>query len=308
VGERLAGTARAALDCRRTSAYGGAAMRLANRRAVGQLGYVVPFALVHVGSVVALATGVTRAALLVCLLTFIPRALGITAGFHRYFSHRSFKTGRTFQLLLAILGTAAVQKGVLWWAACHRRHHQSADTADDPHSPARGLWWAHAGWFLAPDFAVTDWTRVRDLARHPELVWLDRHFVLVPAVLAAALFLVGGTSWLLWGFCVSTTLIWHLTYAVNSLGHRYGRRRYDTADDSRNSFWLALPTLGEGWHNNHHRYMRSARQGLRWWEIDLTYCALRVLAAAGIVWDLVAPPAELGPAPRDAPGLAPFPP
>jgi stearoyl-CoA desaturase (delta-9 desaturase) len=263
-------------------------------------GYVVPFVLVHAGCVLAPLAGFGSDALAVALISFGLRAFGITAGFHRYFSHRSFKTSRAFQLVLALLGTLAVQKGVLWWAACHRRHHRSADGDGDPHSPRRGFWWAHAGWFLGPEWAATETERVRDLARYPELVWLDRHFVLPPAALATGLWLAGGLEWLLWGFCVSTTLVWHLTYAVNSLGHRWGSRRFATPDTSRNNFWLALPTLGEGWHNNHHRYMHSARQGFRWWELDLTYAVLRVLAALGIVWDLVEPPAALRAAPAPA--------
>jgi stearoyl-CoA desaturase (delta-9 desaturase) len=262
------------------------------RSAVG--GNTVPFVLMHVACLGALSVGVTADALAVCFVTYALRAFGITAGYHRYFSHRSYRTSRAFQLVLAVLGTLALQKGVLWWAANHRRHHRFADADGDPHSPVLdGFWWSHVGWFLAPDSDRTEWARVRDLARFPELVWLDRHFLIPPLAFATALAIVGGLRWLAWGFVVSTTLTWHLTYAVNSIGHRFGRRRYDTNDDSRNSFWLAVFTWGEGWHNNHHRYMRAARQGFFWWEVDLTWTVLRALSWLGIVWDLVEPPTTL---------------
>jgi stearoyl-CoA desaturase (delta-9 desaturase) len=254
-------------------------------------GNTLPFVLMHVACLAVLVVGVTPDAVAVGLAGYVLRAIGITAGYHRYFSHRSFRTSRAFQLVLAVLGTLALQKGVLWWVAHHRHHHRHADADGDPHSPVRGgLWWSHVGWFLAAGSEQTDRRLVRDLARVPELVWLDRHFLLPSVACATVLAVAGGARWVVWGSVVATTLTWHLTYAVNSLGHRYGRRRYDTADDSRNSFWLALVTWGEGWHNNHHRYMRAARQGFFWWEVDLTWMVLRALARAGIVWDLVEPP------------------
>jgi stearoyl-CoA desaturase (delta-9 desaturase) len=259
------------------------------RSRVHARGYVLPFALVHLGAGAALIEGGSALGLLLFAAVFGLQAFGITAGYHRYFSHRSFKTSRGFQLVLATLGTLAVQKGVLWWAANHRRHHRCADATGDPHSPREGLAWSHVGWFLSSEFASTDRWAVRDLAELPELSWLDEHFVVPPLVLALGLVAGFGLTGLLWGFCLSTTVTWHLTYAVNSLGHRFGTRRFATADDSRNSFALALLTFGEGWHNNHHRFPSSVRQGLRWWEIDLTYSLLRTLAALGIVWDLVEP-------------------
>ena len=257
-------------------------------------GYVAPFILIHLACGLVVFTGVSRDALAVCVATYALQAFGLTGGFHRYFSHRSFRTSRAFQCVLAVLGTLAVQKGVLWWAANHRRHHQHADRDGDPHSPrGRGLWWAHSGWFLAPDFETTEWALVRDWTTYSELVWLNEHYVWPPVVLASALAVFGGLSWFVWGFCISTTLTWHLTYAINSLGHRYGSRRYDTSDTSRNNFWLALLTWGEGWHNNHHRFARAARQGRFWWEIDLTYYLIVALSYAGVVWAIVEPPRRL---------------
>lgn len=274
-------------ESREASAAGDVA-RVHGARTPGP-GYLVPFVLVHVGAVAALVQGATRTGALLCAAVFTLQGFGITAGYHRYFAHRSFRTSRAFQLVLALLGTIAVQKGVLWWVAIHRQHHRHTDGPLDPHSPRDGFAWSHVGWFLSPHFAVTDRRRVRDLEGHPELVWLDEHFVVPPVVLACVLALAFGATGFLWGFCLPTVLSWHLTYAVNSLGHLRGTRRFATPDDSRNSFVLALLTFGEGWHNNHHRRPGAARQGLRWWEVDLTYCALRVLAAAGVVWDVVEP-------------------
>ncbi len=253
-------------------------------------GYVVPFALIHVGAMAALLRGVSVLGVLLFLAVFMLQGFGITAGYHRYFAHRSFKTSRGFQFVLAVLGTLAVQKGVLWWTAHHRRHHRCADAEGDPHSPRDGVVWSHMGWFLSAQAEATDPAAIGDLTGFPELVWLDRNFVTPPLLLAVGLSAAFGWTGLLWGFCLGTTAAWHLTYAVNSLGHRRGSRRYDTADDSRNSFALALFTFGEGWHNNHHRFPSSSRQGLLWWEIDWTYYALRGLLLSGLVWDLVEPP------------------
>ncbi len=219
------------------------------------------------------------------------RMFAITAGYHRYFSHRAYRTSRAFQLALAVLGTTAVQKGPLWWAAHHRDHHRWSDRPEDVHSPLqRGFWWSHLGWILSERHDRTKLEGVRDLARFPELVWLDRFHLVPPVALAAGLFLAGGVPALLWGFFVSTVALWHGTFVINSLAHVLGRRRYPTGDGSRNSLVLALLTFGEGWHNNHHFFPGSANQGFRWWEIDVSYYALRALAAAGIVRDLRRPP------------------
>lgn len=222
------------------------------------------------------------------------RMFALTAGYHRYFSHRAYRTGRAFQFVLAFLGASAAQKGPLWWAAHHRDHHRYSDTPEDIHSPLeRGFWWSHVGWILATRYDETKLERVKDLARFPELRWLDRWHGVAPAALVAALWLAGGVPAVLWGFCVSTTLLWHGTFFINSLAHVFGRRRYETSDGSRNSFLLALATMGEGWHNNHHFYPGTANQGWFWWELDLSYLVLRGLGAVGVVRELRTPPARV---------------
>jgi stearoyl-CoA desaturase (delta-9 desaturase) len=254
----------------------------------------LPFWGVHVACLLAFYTGVSWSAVAVCLATFWIRMFSVTAGYHRYFSHRSFKTSRVFQFVLAFLGTTAVQKGVLWWAANHRRHHKYSDQEGDIHSPVQsGFWRSHVGWILAPDFDATEWERIPDLAKYPELRWLNHHFLVPPVALAVALYLMGGMMWLVWGFFISTTLLWHTTFTINSLAHVYGSRRYETPDASRNNVWLALLTFGEGWHNNHHHYMNSVRQGFFWWEVDISYYILKALSWVGITWDLIQPPRRL---------------
>jgi stearoyl-CoA desaturase (delta-9 desaturase) len=222
--------------------------------------------------------------------SYVLRMWAITAGYHRYFSHRSFKTSRVFQFILALLGTTAMQNGPLWWASWHRRHHRYSDTPDDAHSPAMtGFWHAHIGWIIDGSHDDPDLANVRDLARFPELRFLDRHKWLPIVGYAFVCFGIAGLPGVVWGFCVATILVLHATMLINSLAHVWGTRPYPTGDQSRNNALLALLTLGEGWHNNHHHAMTSARQGFRWWEIDVTYYALRALAAVGVVWDLRAP-------------------
>ena len=219
------------------------------------------------------------------------RMFAITAGYHRYFSHRTYRTSRAFQLVLALMGGTAVQRGALWWSAHHRDHHRHSDAPEDVHSPLRrGLLWSHVGWVLSRRHHATKLDRVKDLARYPELRFLDRHHYLPPLALAVALVLAGGWPALLWGFFVSTVVLWHATFSINSIAHLLGRRRYETGDGSRNSLALALITFGEGWHNNHHFYPASTRQGFFWWEIDVSFTLLRVLAAVRIVRDLRTPP------------------
>ena len=252
----------------------------------------IPFLAVHLIALAAVALGPFSWPLVaLALVSYLVRMFAVTAGYHRYFSHRSYRTGRGFQLLLALVGATATQKGPLWWAAHHRDHHRYSDQPDDIHSPVQsGFWWSHVGWFMSSRNDATKLERVRDLARYPELRWLDRYH-LVPVVgYAAALWAAGGVPFLLWGYFVSTVLLWHGTFLVNSLAHVVGRRRYDTADASRNSLLIALVTLGEGWHNNHHHYQSTANQGWFWWEIDVTYYALRALASLGVVRDLRTPP------------------
>jgi stearoyl-CoA desaturase (delta-9 desaturase) len=251
---------------------------------------IVPFALCHVAMLGAIWSGVTWQALAVCFALYVVRLFGVTAGYHRYFAHRSFETSRPFAFVLAFLAQTSAQKGALWWAAHHRRHHRFSDLPGDVHSPKlHGFWHAHLGWLFAGNDA-TDMSRVRDLARFPELVWLNKYYLVPPAILAAGCYALLGWSGLFVGFFWSTVLSWHGTFTINSLSHVIGKRRFATTDDSRNHWLLALITLGEGWHNNHHHYMRSCRQGFYPWEIDITYYVLRALAAAGIVWKLHEPP------------------
>jgi stearoyl-CoA desaturase (Delta-9 desaturase) len=246
--------------------------------------------LIHIGAVVALLGPIDSGLVAMAVASYFVRMFAITGGYHRYFSHRSFKTSRAFQFLLGLLGTTSTQKGPLWWASGHRRHHKFSDTPDDLHSPKqRGFWYAHMGWWFGRKNEETDFTWVPDLARFPELKFLDRYYhvgVFAWMALAAAL---RGWNGFLWGYAVSTCALMHGTFAINSLAHVYGSRRYETGDTSRNNWWLALATLGEGWHNNHHRYMSSARQGFHWWEVDVTYYVLKVLSWTGIVWDLRPP-------------------
>ncbi|MEI9863837.1 MAG: acyl-CoA desaturase [Limisphaerales bacterium] len=228
------------------------------------------------------------------------RMFAITGFYHRYFSHKTFHTSRAAQFLFAVLGATAVQRGPLWWSYQHRHHHKHSDEEEDVHSPTvRGFWWSHIGWITSARNFPTDYSQVRDLAKFPELVFLNRFDSLVPALLAAGLFALGHflnvyfpalgvTSWqlLVWGFFISTTILFHATSSINSLAHLLGRRRYETEDNSRNSLILALITLGEGWHNNHHRYMSATRQGFYWWEIDVSYYALKALSWTGLIWNL----------------------
>jgi stearoyl-CoA desaturase (delta-9 desaturase) len=268
---------------------------------------ILPFVGMHVACLAVFWVGVSPFAVGVAVAMYLLRMFAITGFYHRYFSHRSFKTSRAAQFVFAVLGASAVQRGPIWWAAHHRHHHAHSDRADDVHSPKqRGFVWSHMGWFLSRRHFAPDLGRVRDLLRYPELRWLDRFDILVPFLLALGLLLAGqwleahrpelgvtGGQLLVWGFFVSTVACYHGTYTINSLCHVWGRRRYATGDESRNNFWLALITLGEGWHNNHHRYPMSVRQGFYWWEIDITYYLLRVLAAARIIWDLKPVPREV---------------
>lgn len=264
-----------------------------------------PFVAMHLACLAVLWVGVSPVALGVAAVLYAVRMFALTAFYHRYFSHRTFRTSRAVQFIFAVVGASCVQRGPLWWAAHHRTHHRHTDTPLDPHSPAvHGFLWSHVGWFLTPNGFQTDWDRIPDLVRFPELRWLDRFDIVVPVALAMALFGLGalleqvapslGTSggqMLVWGFFVSTVVLFHVTVTINSLAHRFGRRRFDTRDDSRNNAWLALLTFGEGWHNNHHFFPGSARQGFRWWELDLTYYGLKLMAFMGLVRDLKPVPA-----------------
>lgn len=260
---------------------------------------VWPFIGLHLVCLAAFWVGVSPVAVVVAVLSYVIRMFAITAFYHRYFAHKSFKTSRWVQGIFAVFGAAATQRGPLWWAGHHRHHHRHSDTPEDLHSPREGFWRSHCGWFLGNRAFETPQHLIRDFARYPELVWIDRFDIVVAILYASALFGLGsllnavwpelGTSgWqmLIWGYFISTVVLIHATLCINSLAHRFGSRRYETRDDSRNNWFLALITLGEGWHNNHHHHAGSARQGFFWWEVDISYYLLKTMEKLGLVWDL----------------------
>jgi stearoyl-CoA desaturase (delta-9 desaturase) len=265
------------------------------------------FFALHAGTLSVFVVGWSWVAVLAAALTYAVRMFGITGGYHRYFSHASYRTSRAFQFALGWLGASAAQKGPLWWAGHHRNHHLYSDTEKDIHSPVReGFWWSHVGWILSDRFDAVDWKSIRQFARFPELRFLDAWHWLPAVALGAAAWAAGavlgrfapflrtsGPQMFVWAFVVSTVVLYHATFSINSLAHRWGRRRYATSDDSRNNFWLALITLGEGWHNNHHRCQASERQGFFWWEIDVTHYTLMALSWLGLVWDLRRPSSDV---------------
>lgn len=267
---------------------------------------VLPFAAMHLMCLGVIWVGFSWFAFWTAFGLYALRMFAITGFYHRYFSHKSFRTSRPVQFLFGLLGASCVQRGPLWWAAHHRNHHRHADTALDVHSPRlRGFFWSHMGWFLTDAGFRTDHASIPDLMKFPELRWLDRLDTLIPIALATGLFVLGnilertapglgtsGPQLLIWGFFISTIVLFHCAVTINSLAHLFGTRRFETKDDSRNNWFLALITFGEGWHNNHHFFPGSARQGFRWWEFDLTYYLLRALAAVGLVWDLKPVPAH----------------
>lgn len=260
----------------------------------------LPFVILHLGCLGIFLVGWSWPAILTAIGLYFVRMFAITGVYHRYFSHRTFKTSRPAQFIFALLGAAATQRGPLWWAANHREHHRNSDTPSDPHSPVyHSFFRSHAGWFMSNRFYATQYHRIRDFARFPELVWLNRYDKAVPIAFGLLVYLCGlgleysapslrvtGLQLFVWGFVISTTVLFHATASINSLAHIFGSQRYDTGDQSRNNFWLALVTLGEGWHNNHHQHMGCTRQGFYWWEIDITYYVLKFLSWARIIWDL----------------------
>lgn len=268
---------------------------------------VVPFILLHLACFAVFLVGVSWFALIFAIALYSVRMFAVTGFYHRYFSHKAFRTSRFMQLILAIFGAMAVQRGPLWWASHHRHHHINSDAIEDAHSPLQhGLLWSHLGWFLSNRHFATQTQRVKELNKYPELRFLDRFDVIVPTLLAISIYLLGyflelefpalntnGPQLLVWGFAISTVALYHATFTVNSLAHVWGKRRYATSDQSRNNLLIALITLGEGWHNNHHHFPGSARQGFYWWEVDFTYYGLRILAALGLIWDLRTVPTEI---------------
>ena len=253
---------------------------------------VMPFFVMHLMCFGVIWVGWSPAAVLVALALYLFRMLAITGFYHRYFSHKSFKTSRVAQFIFALVGASAAQRGPIWWASHHRHHHIHSDKEEDVHSPKQhGFLWSHMGWFTANSNFPPKLNRVPDLLKFKELVWLDRFDAIVPILLAVSLYIFGevlaihapdlntnGAQMLIWGFFISTVILYHATYTVNSLAHKFGKRRYNTRDDSRNSFLIALITCGEGWHNNHHHFPGSASQGFFWWEIDMSYYFLKFLS------------------------------
>lgn len=273
---------------------------------------------VHFACIAVIWVGVSWVAAAVCFFLYFIRMFGVTGGYHRYFSHRTFKTSRLFQFLLGFLATSSAQKGPIWWASHHRHHHKHSDTEEDMHSAKiHGVWFSHVGWVLSSHFVKPRLDLMKDFLKFPELRWLDEWHLFAPIALAVGTFFLGvaleawapglgtnGWQMLVWGFFVSTVLLYHGTFAINSVAHLSGSKRFKTGDESRNNFLLAIITLGEGWHNNHHRYPGSERQGFYWWEIDITHYILKCLSWLGIVWDLREPPERIYVEARDGHGEA----
>lgn len=255
---------------------------------------VLPFIMVHLACFGIIWVDVQPIDWIICGVLYVTRMFGITAGFHRYFSHRSFKTGRVFQFFLAFLGQSSAQRGVLWWAAKHRLHHKYSDTDQDVHSPVKhGFWYSHLLWIFSKQGRNADYSLIKDFQKYPELVWLEKWERFPPFVLGVCVWLVAGWSGLFVGFFLSTVLLFHGTFTINSLAHLHGKQAYVTGDHSRNNLLLAIITLGEGWHNNHHHFPSATPQGFYWWQIDVTYYILKVLSIFRIVWGLRLPPAHV---------------
>ena len=268
---------------------------------------IMPFIILHLGCFAVFWVEFNAIGVIVAITLYVLRMFAITGFYHRYFSHKAFKTSRFIQFFFAFLGASAAQRGPLWWASHHRHHHAYSDNPNDPHSPKQhGFFWSHVSWFLANKNFISKNERVKDLLKYPELKFLDRYDVIAPIALIVSLYLAGhwlessspqlhtnGMQLVVWGFAVSTVFLYHMTFTVNSLAHVWGKKRFLTNDDSRNNPLIAIFTLGEGWHNNHHHFPSSARQGFYWWEIDLTYYGLKILSALGLIWDLRKVPVEV---------------
>ena len=267
----------------------------------------IPFIAMHIAVLAVFLVGWSPIAVLTAAGFYVLRMFAITGFYHRYFSHKTFSTSRLLQFVFAVIGSSSVQRGPLWWAAHHRNHHVNSDRPPDLHSPVqKGFLWSHMGWFLSRKNFQTNLDRIKDFARFPELRFLDRYDVVVPTLFAISLFLTGewlagaypslgtnGWQMLVWGFVISTVVLYHCTFTITSLAHRFGSRRFATSDNSRNNFILAMLTLGEGWHNNHHFYPGSVRQGFRWWEFDVTYYILCLFEWMGLIWNVRPAPAWL---------------
>ena len=251
------------------------------------IGSLVPYVLIHLLPIGAFFTGIGIGEVVLLFAYYFVGMLFVVIGYHRYFSHRAFKTNRFFQFLLAFGAQMTAQKGVLWWAANHRHHHKYSDAEEDVHSPKqKGFWYSHVGWVLSNKHLETDYQMIKDYAKYPELIWLNKYNILPAWILGFAIFFIGGASYLFFSFFMGIVLIWHATYTINSLSHVFGKKRYVTRDTSKNNWFLALLTFGEGWHNNHHYYMHSARQGFFWYECDIAYYVIKILSWLRVVKDI----------------------
>lgn len=265
----------------------------------------VPFIGIHLACFLVFKVGFSSFAIVVFIVSYLIRMFAITGFYHRYFSHRAFETSRLMQFIFSVIGMSATQRGPLWWAAHHRHHHKHSDEIADRHSPKQhGFLWSHLGWFINEDNFKTDKRFIQDLLKFPELVFLNRYDFLIPFLYGMSIFILGvylekigfntnGWQLLIWGYFVSTVILYHSTFSINSLGHIYGTRRFKTKDNSRNNWWLAILTLGEGWHNNHHHWPSSVRQGFFPHEIDITFYMLKILERLGLIWNLRVPPDEV---------------
>jgi len=248
------------------------------------------FWLVQASALLVFAVPFRWAFLALWAVSHFTRAIGLTLIFHRYFAHRAFKMNRVARFVWAFIGTAAMQKGPLWWAGHHVNHHKFADRDGDPHSPmVSGVYYAHIGWFLHDtkyDKVEATNPVIRDFSKVPEIAWLEKWFFVPPAALALGLYFFGGMPSLVYGFCLPTMTLAHATFAINTVNHMFGSRRFETLDESRNNVLTAVFAAGEGWHNNHHRFQRAARNGFYWYEVDVTWYVIRAMAAVGLIWDI----------------------
>jgi fatty-acid desaturase len=243
--------------------------------------------LLHIGAIAALFCFSWRNLAVALFVYWIAVGFGISLGYHRLHTHRGFKTSLLFEYFLAVCGALSFEGGPIFWVATHRIHHQKSDRDGDPHSPRDGAWWAHVGWILVGESKHSN-TRLMskyapDLARHRFYVWLNNYHWLPTVALAALLYAIGGLPLFLWAICLRIVVGLHATWLVNSATHMWGSRRFATRDDSRNNWWVALITFGEGWHNNHHAHPVSARHGLAWYEFDLSWITLKLLRVIGLV-------------------------
>lgn len=246
---------------------------------------IIYMALIHFGALFALLPSnfSWTAVGLVIFLHWVTGGLGITLGWHRLVTHRSFQTPKWLEYFLVFCGTLACQGAVIDWVGLHRIHHLHSDTQPDPHDSNRGFWWSHMGWMFHQVPADKDVPRfTKDIADDPVYQFLSKYFVPIQVVLGLLLYAIGGWSWLVWGIFARLVIVFHCTWFVNSATHKFGYRTYESSDRSKNCWWVALLTYGEGWHNNHHAYQYSARHGMKWWELDLTWMTIQVLQVLGL--------------------------